>query len=99
MIKLQKFCLSSPKTILSWIACMDLSMDCFIELSNDVKGSIQYKKIKEVLDIANNVLISSIDFGFKSDDLIVKNFLRQIINFQYQQNIEAIPLKPLIFFI
>ena len=39
------------------------------------------KKIKENSDIANNILISSIDFGFKFDDLIVKNFLRQDYNF------------------
>ena len=32
MMKLQKFCLSTPKTI--------LSMNCFIELSNNVKSSI-----------------------------------------------------------
>ena len=56
-------------------------MDCFIELSNDVKSSTQYKKIKEISDIANNILISGIDFGFKFDDLIVKNFLRQDYKF------------------
>ena len=58
-----------------------ISMDCFIKLSNDVKSSTQYKKIKEISDIANNIVISSIDFGFKFDDLIVKNFLRQDYNF------------------
>ena len=56
-------------------------MDCFIELSNDVKSSAQYKKIKEISDIANNILISGIDVGFKFDDLIVKNFLRQDCKF------------------
>ena len=49
-------------------------MDCFIELSNDVKNLTQYKKSKEISDTANNILISSIDLGFKFDDLIVKNF-------------------------
>ena len=40
-----------------------ISMDCFIELSNDVKRSTQYKRIKEIQDITNNILISHIDFG------------------------------------
>ena len=40
-----------------------ISMDCFIELSNDVKSSTQYKKIKEISDIVNNILITGIDFG------------------------------------
>ena len=50
------------------------TMDCIIELSNDVKNSTQYKKSKEISDTANNILISGIDLGFKFDDLIVKNF-------------------------
>ena len=56
-------------------------MDCFIDLSNDVKSSTQYKKIKEISDIANNILISGIDFGFKFDVLMLKNGLRQDYNF------------------
>ena len=55
-------------------------MDCFIELSNDLKSSTPYKK-KKNSDIANNILISAIDFGFTFDDLIVKNLLRQDYNF------------------
>ena len=51
-----------------------INMDYFIELSNDIKSSTQYKKIKEISDIANNILRSSIGFGFKFDYLILKNF-------------------------
>ena len=40
-----------------------ISMDCFIELSNDVKRSTQYKRTKGIRDITNNILISHIDFG------------------------------------
>ena len=56
-------------------------MGCFIELSNDVKSSTQYKKFKEILDIVNNILTRSIDCGLAFNDLIVKNFLRQNYNF------------------
>ena len=56
-------------------------------------------KRKEISDIENNELISRIDFRFKFDDLIVKNFKDRVINFQYQQNIEALSLKPFNFFI
>ena len=56
-------------------------MDCFIELSNDVKSSTPYIYKKKNSDIVNNILISAIDFGFTIDDLIVKNLLRQDHNF------------------
>ena len=39
-------------------------MDCFIELSSNIKSSTQYKKIKEVSDKANNILTKGVDFGF-----------------------------------
>ena len=74
-------------------------MDCFIELSNDVKSSAQYKKIKEISDIANNILISGIDFGFKFDDLIVKNFLRQDYKFSISTKHRSHSLKSLNFLI
>ena len=46
-----------------------------------LKAPSHIKKIKEISDIANNILISAIDFGFTFDDLIVKNLLRQDYNF------------------
>ena len=46
-----------------------------------LKAPPHIKKIKEISDIANNILISAIDFGFTFDDLIVKNLLRQYYNF------------------
>ena len=52
-------------------------MDCYIELSNDVKKSSQYKNIKQISDWKNNILTSGINFGFKLYHLIVKDFLGQ----------------------
>ena len=49
-----------------------INMDCFIELSNDITKLSEFKKVEEILDLANNILISGIDFGFKMDDLIVR---------------------------
>ena len=57
-------------------------MDCYIKLSNDIKKSSQYKKIKQTSDWANDILASGIDFGFKLNDLIVKDFLGQDYAFQ-----------------
>ena len=61
-------------------------MDCFIELSSNIKSFIHYKKIKENSDRANNILTKSEDFGFKFDDLIVKNFLRHNYKFTVSIN-------------
>ena len=52
-------------------------MGCFIDLSNDIKKSSQFTEIKEISDLANNILISGKDFDFKMDDLIVMDFLGQ----------------------
>ena len=51
------------------------SMYCFIELLSDIKSSTQHTKIKEVSDTGNNILTKGVNFGFKFDDLIVKNLL------------------------
>ena len=46
------------------------------------KKSSQYKKIKQVSDWANDILSTGLDFGFKLEDLIVKDFLGQDYVFQ-----------------
>ena len=78
-----------------------ISMDCFIELSNDITKLSQFKKIEEISDLANNILISGIDFGFKMDDLIVKYYLGQDYEFKiskkqrshFTESIEFFDLK------
>ena len=52
-----------------------INIDCFIELSSDIKSSTLYKESKEVSDKANNISTKGVDFGFKFDYLIVKHFL------------------------
>ena len=52
-----------------------ISVDCFIELSNGITKLSQFKKNEEISDLANNILISGIDFHLKMDDLTVKDFL------------------------
>ena len=84
--------------------CKDyfISMDCFIELSNNITKSSQFFFKKEgISDLANNILISGVDFGFRMDELIVKDFLWQDHEFKiskkyrshFTESIEFFDLK------
>ena len=46
------------------------------------KKSSQHKKTKQISDWVNDILTSGIDFGFKLDNLVVKDFSEQDYVFQ-----------------